>query len=495
MVLSCELSGESLVNSQETIVATPSGHLCIKRLLLQKLTENGGQDPFADHGRPLTEDQLIQIETPRIMPPKQQTFSASLKQLQEEYDNIALELFDTRKALEQTREELSQALYQQDAALRVIARLAKERDQAREALQTEGPVTAGTKKRKLQNNDEPTTSQGVLENDLPEQDSQVMLETWETLHKSRKSFVKSAAKEAPSKEDLSSYKGVDKKTFHKTNGIVSLIHNEGKLISAGKDKQIVIYDKNSDEILSKFAVSGIPVKVCANQDHVAVACASGNVEIYTLDGNHEGTFQATQTSLIDVRLHPDRQHVVATSESGRIVVGKVLQSQPIAVFQSPDEAKYTSGCLHPDGLIYVAGNTFGELEIWDFKSKTKAVSLKTDGADAVVCVDISNNGYHIAAAYASGLVRIWDLRKSSIIETINDGEDKVATVLAVKFDPSGKYLAYSGEGGSRIVAAKEWNTLIARLEATQASGLAWGDKWIAKCSTKKKEIAFYSAGN
>lgn len=46
-----------------------------------------------------------------------------------------LELFDTRKALEDTRKELSQALYQNDGAIRVVARLCQERDQARQQLE------------------------------------------------------------------------------------------------------------------------------------------------------------------------------------------------------------------------------------------------------------------------------------------------------------------------------------------------------------------------
>ena len=51
-----------------------------------------------------------------------------------EYEAFVLELFDTRKALEETRKELSHALYQNDAAVRVVARLAQERDEARQEL-------------------------------------------------------------------------------------------------------------------------------------------------------------------------------------------------------------------------------------------------------------------------------------------------------------------------------------------------------------------------
>jgi pre-mRNA-processing factor 19 len=57
-----------------------------------------------------------------------------LKAFQDEWDALVLESYNTKEQLARTREELATALYQHDAAVRVIARLTKERDEARDAL-------------------------------------------------------------------------------------------------------------------------------------------------------------------------------------------------------------------------------------------------------------------------------------------------------------------------------------------------------------------------
>lgn len=95
------------------------------------------------NGDELNTDDLIDIKTQRVVRPRPPTLTSIpslLSIFQEEWDALALETYTLQQNLAQTRRELSAALYQHDAAVRVIARLTMERDEARDAL---SKVTVG----------------------------------------------------------------------------------------------------------------------------------------------------------------------------------------------------------------------------------------------------------------------------------------------------------------------------------------------------------------
>ncbi len=118
------------------------GSVFEKRLIEAYIAENG-KDPVT--GDELSTDELIEVKTQRVVRPRPPTLTSIpslLSVFQEEWDALALETYTLRQTLAQTRQELSAALYQHDAAVRVIARLTKERDEARDAL---SKVTVGAR--------------------------------------------------------------------------------------------------------------------------------------------------------------------------------------------------------------------------------------------------------------------------------------------------------------------------------------------------------------
>jgi len=129
-------------------VVTKSGQLYERRLIEKYISENE-RDPLT--GEALTVEDLIDIKGPlttcdyfiygryiaqptAVKPrtPSATSIPSLLVLLQNEWDAIMLETFSLKQQFEQTRQELSHALYQNEAACRVIARLMKERDAARE---------------------------------------------------------------------------------------------------------------------------------------------------------------------------------------------------------------------------------------------------------------------------------------------------------------------------------------------------------------------------
>lgn len=110
------------------------GNVFEKRLIEAYIAEHG-KDPVT--GEELSTDDLVELKSQRVVRPRPPTLTSIpslLGVFQEEWDALALETYTLRQTLAQTRQELSTALYQHDAAVRVIARLTKERDEARDAL-------------------------------------------------------------------------------------------------------------------------------------------------------------------------------------------------------------------------------------------------------------------------------------------------------------------------------------------------------------------------
>jgi pre-mRNA-processing factor 19 len=110
------------------------GNIFEKRLIEAYIADHGS-DPV--NGEELSVDDLVELKNARAVRPRPPTLTsipALLSTFQNEWDALALESYTLKQQLAQTRQELSTALYDFEGALRVIAKLTQERDEARDAL-------------------------------------------------------------------------------------------------------------------------------------------------------------------------------------------------------------------------------------------------------------------------------------------------------------------------------------------------------------------------
>ena len=127
----CAVSG---VAPEHPVISTKSGHL-YERSVAEKYIESTGKCPVT--GEPLEVSDLLPLNARAGVKPRPvaaTSIPGMLALFQNEWDALMLESFTLKQQLETVRQELGRALYEHDAACRVIARLIKERDDARSAL-------------------------------------------------------------------------------------------------------------------------------------------------------------------------------------------------------------------------------------------------------------------------------------------------------------------------------------------------------------------------
>ena len=510
----CALSGQPLVGNNDEIVVTPSGKMCFKKLLLSKLADNGGVDPFGDSdtAKPLSEDELIVVSSlpASTQPPRPQGASSLpslLQLLNTEYESLVLELFDTRKALEEARKELSQALYQNDAAVRVVARLSQERDAARQELQqweaqggtpakkrsaaggeadadTDGPASKRSK------TDAPADPDG---DGVPKEQLEIMLDTWKSLAKQRKDNKKKTAAAAPTPATLQTFAKLESKSYHstKSQGVLHLKALEDSIVTAGKDKTLCVYSKTDKKVVNKW--TGVNAKQMDAKGHlVAVVVGNGKtVQVYDTEKDTLLTTLDLDDAAVAIDIHASLQ-LFAVATSNKIRLYKAQDAELVASFTS--ESTIACGAMHPDGLIYVVGTTAGKIDLWDFKSGLLAGTLETPGDDVhVTAFQFSANGYHLVTPTDSNVLLVWDLKKQSILKSI-ETDNKVADVA---MDKSGKYLAYAVTGQNKICVTtmKEWgDTATLDCKGKGQIKLDWqeADRFVV-CRTTERAVQMWGA--
>ena len=251
------------------------------------------------------------------------------------------------------------------------------------------------------------------------------------------------------------------------------------VVTTGRDKQICVYDMK-EGVLS-FTVAGVGATTIDLQGTRVVSGANKTVKLF--DKEEEVASLELASDVVQVQFHPSGQHIVVLSKESKLILCDAALKE-VASFENPGSI-YTTGRLHPDGLLFAAGTDSGDLQLWDFKSGSLAITLKSDTDDsAVMDISFSSNGYHFASVTTAGKVHAWDLKKQKTMAVLDEIPAKMAC-----FDVSGKYLAYAGEKGVVVTTVKEWD--VAVQWAKKTSAIVWSTQSLITCSDKERAVRFH----
>lgn len=439
----CAVSGQP---PEEPVFSPKTGHVYEKRLIT-KLIESSGACPVTKEE--LTQDDIVDMKANKAVRPRPASATSipgMLTLLQSEWDALMTETYELKTNLDTTRKQLSHALYQHDAACRVVARLLRERDslraqvtQMQEQLANSRPLPPGVSAAAAADDDAET---GMTPEIL-----QRMQECMKALSKTRKK------REFPDLAPVADVKRLSCVGSHPTHqstapGILCVdVHktDDSRVVTGGVDNQVILFDAQKEKLAQKLlghSKKVTSVVIHPQREVVISASADATARVWA---NTTGDWRAAYTcghvvrkhsaEVTDVSLHPLGDYFSTAAKDKSWALHDLVHGRVVRHVKDV-ASSYNCMKFHPDGLILAGGCEDKTVNVWDIKEQKVVAALQGHEAD-VQTISFSENGYYLATGSRDGAVKIWDLRKPLNIQTMMvDGP-----VNSVRFDSTGQYLA------------------------------------------------------
>lgn len=442
------------------------------------------------------------MPSPASMRPKtaaQQGIPAMLQQFTAEWDAMMLETFTLKQKLTVAQQQISDTLYRQDAACRVIARLTKENETLKREL---GAVRSGSSSGNGMDVDVVMPSgASVLPNTITKR---MEIKTSEL------SAARSNRKIGPSvatRDKVAAYQSSSHQAPHKTS-IISCMDVTGDLIITGAaDKHVTVTDKNTGKSTSKLACDKKPVAmravavgaglriVAASEDGVLHSWVSADktgdaFEVST-------TLKVKDSAVTSIDIHPIGDVALVGLKDGSCALVDLSTETVYPHTHSKLSSPVTSIRFHPDGEIFATAGEDGLIHVWNVASFAHMATF-TGHTGAVVDINFSENGYSLASTSKDQTLKIWDLEQIGQCNTVQLS----AQPHSLSYDFSGRFLAVSVTSGAknankeiRVFTGKNVD-LVASFETSgkgDVTAVRWGPdaQWVS--FAQDKNIHFWSA--
>ena len=257
----------------------------------------------------------------------------------------------------------------------------------------------------------------------------------------------------------------------------------------GLKGQAVVYATNEDKVEVSIAVEEPVTDAVWAEDKIAFATGQGSVKVFQ-EGNQVASLNEHAGAATALSLHPSGT-ILASVGTDKSIVFYDLTSQKRVSRAYTDAGKFlhsslyltcsnrlsalTSCAFHPDGHLFAAGTTSGDIKL--FMTNTLEQAAVFSLGAPIQALAFSENGYWFAAtAKGQTMVTIFDLRK--------EGDAAVAKILetggpvqSLAWDYSGQFLATGGSSGVTVhqytKSSKKWSEPLRN--STAAVAIRWGE--------------------
>lgn len=344
------------------VASRKSGSVFEKRLIEAYIIEHG-KDPVTDEE--LAVDDLVELKTAQIVKPRTPQLTSIpslLAAFQNEWDAVALERFSIQQQLEQTRRELSRALYENDSAHRIITRLQKERDEARDTLSKlslDGGAGADTNTIQTENQALPLELTGAVS------------ETQALLSKTRRK--RPVPEEWAKVEDIGNFKAqkLDQAGDPASRFVAQHPQRNQLLHAAGQEPgSFALFDVNTSEAKSlETAQDGTLTDAVWMQDGTILAgSAAGNICLRGAGETPAFVLQSHKAEITSVSVHASGRIFASTSADKTFILYDTTSRTPATQIRT--EAPLLTGEFHPDGHLFAVGGADGEIKLYETASGT-----------------------------------------------------------------------------------------------------------------------------
>lgn len=253
----------------------------------------------------------------------------------------------------------------------------------------------------------------------------------------------------------------------------SLATEAGYAAIGGLKGDVAIFSTATGQAERTLAVGEPITDTLWHGTKVAFATSQGSVKVFE-GGAEVASFSDHAGAVTALAMHPGGTILASVGADKSFAFYDLNALKRVTRVYS--SSSFTTCAFHPDGHLFAAGTSSGDILMFMTKEGTEAAKF-TLGAPVESFV-FSENGFWIAAtAKGQTTVTIFDLRKEGAAATAKV-LDIGSSVQSLAWDYTGQFLASAGPSGITVQqyakSSKKWSELLQ--SATPAVAVAWGEE-------------------